>query len=93
MVLNNYKPISIPSSLNEIFEITLHKHLVEYWKKVICLQIFSLTLKKISPPIMLLHICMNLNFSNRILATQSEEVSWILPKLLIVLIIKSYFIN
>ena len=31
--LNNYRPILLLSSLNKVFEIILHKRVVDYWKK------------------------------------------------------------
>ena len=49
MDLNNYRPISILSPLNKVFEIILHKRLVDYWENIICFQIFTWASKESTP--------------------------------------------
>ena len=51
--LSNYRPISILSPFNKIFEIILHKRLVNFWEKNICSQISNLAFEKIFPPTLL----------------------------------------
>ena len=46
MDLNNYRPISILSSLNKVFEIILHKRLVDYWEKYNLFSNFQFGLKR-----------------------------------------------
>ena len=53
--LGNYRPISILSPLNKIFELLLHKRLLNSGTSLICFQNIDLDFVNISPLVLQLH--------------------------------------